>query len=131
MLTKFFSDKKNVTKTALFFPSAPIHHGFTFNLQFLYELKHMVHFSKTCVRFSNFDSVLFLLDFIFLFNKMHRLFDFKNIIILFKLKIREKPHIVLLPDLWFLYCHKKFENSIISAWVGASQKLTLRQNSKF
>ena len=41
------SDKINDTKNALFFLwGAPAHHGFTFNLQFLYELKHKVHLSK-------------------------------------------------------------------------------------
>ena len=40
--------KINVTKNALFFLSrAPTHHSFTFNLQFLYELKHKVHLSET------------------------------------------------------------------------------------
>ena len=35
-------------KYALFFLStAPTHHSFTFNSQFLYELKYMVHLSKT------------------------------------------------------------------------------------
>ena len=33
---------------------------------------------KNCVGFSVFDSVSFLLKFIFLFNKMHGLFDFKD-----------------------------------------------------
>ena len=48
MLKKVFSDKISVTKNALFFLSqAPTHHSFTFNSQFLDELKHMVHFSKT------------------------------------------------------------------------------------
>ena len=36
----------------------------------------------------------------------------------------EKPHTVLLPDLWFLSCNKKFQNSIISAWVGVPQNWT-------
>ena len=48
MLKKFPSDKRNVTKNVAFFLScAPTHHGFTFNLQFLYELKHKFHLSKT------------------------------------------------------------------------------------
>ena len=48
MLKKFPSDKINGTKNALFFLSrAPTHHSFTFNLRFLYELKHKVHLSKT------------------------------------------------------------------------------------
>ena len=38
----------NGTKNALFFLlRAPTHHKFTFNLRFLYELKHMVRLSKT------------------------------------------------------------------------------------
>ena len=62
MLKKFPSDKINGTKNALFFLSrAPTHHSFTFNLRFLYELKHKVRLSKTI-----FDSVSFLLKFIFL-----------------------------------------------------------------
>ena len=48
MLKKFPSDKINGTKNALFFLSrAPTHHSFTFNLLFLYELKHKVLLSKT------------------------------------------------------------------------------------
>ena len=48
MLKKFPSDKINGTKNALFFLSrAPTHHSFTFNLRFLYELKHKVRLSKT------------------------------------------------------------------------------------
>ena len=47
MLKKFPSNKINGTKTALFFLSrAPTRHGFTFNLRFLYELKHEVRLSK-------------------------------------------------------------------------------------
>ena len=72
-------DVLNVTKNALFFLlRAPTHHSFTFNFQFLYELKRMFHLPKLCVGFSIFDSVLFLLNFIFLFNKKHGLFDFKT-----------------------------------------------------
>ena len=79
MLKKFPSGKINGTKSALFFLSrAPTHDSFTFNLRFLYELKHKVRLSKMCGGFSIFDSVLFLLKFIFLFNKMHGLFDFKT-----------------------------------------------------
>ena len=48
MLKKFPSDKINITKNTLFFLSrAPTHYSFTFNSQFLYELKRMVHLSKT------------------------------------------------------------------------------------
>ena len=48
MLKKIHLDKINDTKNAFYFLSrAPTHHSFTFNLRFLYELKHMVHLSKT------------------------------------------------------------------------------------
>ena len=48
MLKKFPWDKINGTKNALFFLSrAPTHHSFTFNLRFLYELKHKVRSFKT------------------------------------------------------------------------------------
>ena len=47
MLKKFPSDQTNVTKNAFFILlRASTHHNFTFNSQFLYELKHMVHLSK-------------------------------------------------------------------------------------
>ena len=48
ILKKFPSDKINGTKSVLFFLSrAPTHHSFTFNLRFLYDLKHKVRLSKT------------------------------------------------------------------------------------
>ena len=79
MLKKFPLDKINGTKDALFFLSrAPTHHSFTFNLRFLYELKHKVRLSKTVRRISIFDYVSFLLKFIFLFKKLLGLFDFKT-----------------------------------------------------
>ena len=52
MLKKNPSDKINGTKNALFFLSrAPTHQSFTFNLRFLYELKHKVRLSKTVFGF--------------------------------------------------------------------------------
>ena len=63
---------------------------------------------KVCVGFPILDFVSVLL--IFFFNQKHGLFDV--IIISFKIKIIEKPHTVLLSDLWFLSCNKKFENSV-------------------
>ena len=47
MLKKIPWDKINGARNAFFFLSrAPTHHSFTFNLQFLYELKHKVCLSK-------------------------------------------------------------------------------------
>ena len=51
---------------------------------------------KQCVRYFIFESVSFLLKFIFLFNKMHGLFDFQNVKTPLKIKILEKLHTVLL-----------------------------------
>ena len=47
-----------------------------FNSQFLFELKHIVRFSKSCMEFPISYSISILLKFIFLFNKMYGLFDF-------------------------------------------------------
>ena len=55
MLKEFPSGKINGTKNALFFLSrAPTHHSLTFNLRFLYELKHKVRLSKTMRRIFHF-----------------------------------------------------------------------------
>ena len=99
---------------SFFLLRAPIHHSFTFNLRFL-TFRGFVSL-KLCVGFSIFDSVTFLLKFIFLSNKMHGVFDF---IIPFKIKMIKQPQIVLLAELWFLSCNKNFKSSVISAWVGA------------
>ena len=81
MSKKFPLDKINVTKNTLFFLSrAPTYHNFTFSPQFLYNLKHKVHLSKSvcmCVEFSIFDSISFLLKFTLLFDKTYGLFDFE------------------------------------------------------
>ena len=42
-----FGQNKRYKKFPLFISRAPAHHGFTFNLWFLYELKHKVRVSKT------------------------------------------------------------------------------------
>ena len=64
MLKKFPSDKINGTKNALFLLSrAPSHHGFTFNLRFLYELKHKVRLFKNV-------SGIFHFRFRFVFSKI-------------------------------------------------------------
>ena len=52
---KILLDKINGTKNVLFFLSrAPTHYSFTFNLLFLYELKHKVRLSKTVCWSSHF-----------------------------------------------------------------------------
>ena len=86
MLKKFPSDKIHVTKNALFFLSRPsTHHSFTFILQFLYELKHMVHLSKIVCWIFYFRFRSFLLKFFFstksmdsLTLKRHNSFKNKN-----------------------------------------------------
>ena len=79
MLKKCPSDKINVAKYALFFLSRALsHHKFTFNLQFLYELKHKFHLSKTVCGIFYF---LFRLVFIKVYSltlKRHNSFQNKN-----------------------------------------------------
>ena len=83
----------NGTKNPLFFLSrAPIQ-------RFLYELKHKVRLSKTLFR-------VFLFRFYVVFIKVYIMFQqnawtlwLKNVIFSFKIKIIEKPHILLLLDL--------------------------------
>ena len=103
ILKKFPSDKINGTKNALFFLSrAPTHHSFTFNLRFLYELKHKVRLSKTVCG-------IFYFRFHYVFDQSLYFYSTKRMdsltlerhITPFKIKIIEKPRIVLLPDVWF------------------------------
>ena len=55
MLEKFLLGKINGTKHVLLFLSqAPTHHNFTFNLQFLYELKYKVRLSKSICQIFHF-----------------------------------------------------------------------------
>ena len=125
MLTKFSSDKINVAKISLFFlPRAPTLHSVTFNCISYLSWSTSFMSLKLCVRFSIFESVSFLINFLFLLNKMRWLFD---VIIHFKNEMIKKPPTGLLPDVWFLSWTKKFESSMISMWVGALQKLTWRQ----
>ena len=91
---------------------------------FLYELKHIVDLSKTMCGIFHFQFKLFFIKvYIFVQQKPWSLWLW-NVIMSFKIKIIEKPHTLLLPDLWFLSCINKFENSMISTWAGAPQKLT-------
>ena len=71
MLKKIPSAKINVTKNALFLLwRAPTHHSFTFNFQFLHEIKHMVHVSKTVCGIFHFRfSLIFTKLFIFVQRK--------------------------------------------------------------
>ena len=78
ILKKFPSDKINGTKNALFFLRAPNDHSFIFNLQFLYEMKHMLCLSKKCVCEFPFWNLFLFYKSLLLFNKIHGLFDFKT-----------------------------------------------------
>ena len=92
---RFPSDKINITKTAVFLSSLS-----NFNLQFLYQLMHMVYLSKTVCGIFHFQFCLIFIEiYIFVQQNMFVLFDFKNVIIPFKIKVIEKIYIVLLPDL--------------------------------
>ena len=72
-----FGQNKRYKKCLVFLLRAPTHHNFTFNLRFLYELKHKRHLSKTVCGIFHFRFPFVLLRFIFLLNKMHDFFTLK------------------------------------------------------
>ena len=82
---------------------------------------------KTCAGFYTFDSASFLLKFSFSFQKKTWTLWPQNIVIPFKIKIMEvTAHTFFCSQMWFLSCSKTFENSLISVWARALQKLTWR-----
>ena len=79
---------------------------------------------KLCMGFSIVDFVSFLLKLIFLLDKMHGLWLW-SVIIPFKIKIIEKPHTVLFPDMWPLKLQQevlKFSDICVS-WSSAKPDL--------
>ena len=123
MLEKLPSDKINGTKNALFFYRELQLIAVLLLIWDCYMSWSTRFISvKLCVGFSIFDSVSISLKFILLFNKIRGLFDFKTSQFFSKTKIIQKPHTVLLLDLWFLRWNIKFWNSMISMWVAAPQK---------
>ena len=73
--------------------------SFTFNSQFLYELKHMVHLSKNMCGIFQFQlRLVFIKVYIFVQQKAWTLF-LQNVTIPFRIKIIEKPHTVWLQNL--------------------------------
>ena len=75
---------------------APTHHSFTFNLRFLYALKHKFRLSKNVCGIFHFRFRFALLKLYFCSTKCMDSFTLDNIIP-FKIKIIEKPPRVLLP----------------------------------
>ena len=123
MLKKFQFGQNKRYKTVLFLLRVPTHHSFTFDLRFLYELKHKVRLSKTVRGIFHFPfRFVSIKVYIFVRQNAWTLWLY-NVIIPFKFKIIEKSLIFLLPAVWFLSCNK-FQNSVICSWVGALQKLT-------
>ena len=118
------SGKVKGPKDSIFFlPWAPTHHSFTFNLRLLHELEHKVRLSKTVSGIFHF---VFIKVYIFVQQNAWALWYFLDIIIPFKTEMIEKPHTISLLELGLSSCNKKFQNSMITAWVGASKKLTWR-----
>ena len=102
---------KNVTKNALFVLSrAPFHHTFTFDSRFLYELEHKIWFSKSVCGIFYFRFRFVFISLLFL--QKAWILRLQNVIIPLKIKITEKPQIILLPYFWFLNYNKKFLNLI-------------------
>ena len=108
ILKNFSSDKINDIKNVFFFVSrAPIHYSFTLISNSYMSWSTRFVSVKLYVRFSIFDYASFLLKFMFLFKKCLDSVTLKGKNS-FQFKVIEKPHIVLLPDLWLLSCNKKF-----------------------
>ena len=84
-----------------------------------YTIRSTRFVSITVFGIFHFNSFPFFMKLIFLINKMHGLDSLTlKRHIPSKMKIIEKPHTVLLQDLWFLSCNKKLYNSMMSLWVG-------------
>ena len=79
MIKTFLSDKINVTKKLSLF--SPAHHSLLLICDSYMSWSTRFVSLKVCEGFSISDSVLFLVKFIFLFNKNHELFD-KNLLVL-------------------------------------------------
>ena len=78
-LKKFPDDKINVTKNALVFLSrAPTQHIFTFNLWFLYKLKHEIHRSKSMCGIFHFQFRLVFIEVYVFFKKIMNCLTLKN-----------------------------------------------------
>ena len=94
-----FWQNKRYKNTSFFHSRAPTHHSLTFNSWFCYELKRKVHLFK------------YVWDFPFsVLSRFDLSFNFCSITSMDKLKIIEKPHTFLLPDLRLLSCNNKFLN---------------------
>ena len=132
----FSSDKEKVTKNALFFLlRAPAHHSYTFNSRFLYELKHNVRLSKSMRGIFNFRFCFVFISKVFstknidsLTSNRHNSFEDSN-------DRKATQNFALSP--LFLSCNNKFwcyicvMFAMIFVWVGALQKRTRRQISKY
>ena len=97
-----FGQNKRYQKCSLFISRAPTHHSCTFNWWFLYDLKHKVHLCKTAWN-SHFRFRFVLIKVYNFVQKNACSFWLQSVIIVFKIKIIEKPHTVLFPDLWFQF----------------------------
>ena len=104
-------DKTQILKkfqNALFFLFwAPTHHSFTFNLWFFYELTHCL-FQRSGSGIFHFWLCFIFIKVYFCSTKCMDSLTLKCHLTPSKIKIIEKPHLVLLPDVRFISCNKKF-----------------------
>ena len=111
-----------------FLLQTPAHHSFTFKLRFFYGLRHKLRLSKTVWDFSFSFPFRFCWSLYFCSSKCMDSLTFKchNT---FKIKVIEKPHTFLLPDVWFLLQQKVLKfNDICVSWC--CPKLTWLQTLK-
>ena len=100
-----------------------------FYLRLLYEPKDNVSLSKTVFGIFHFRfRFVFIKIYIFVQQNTWTLWPW-NVIIYFKIKSTDNPDPVSLPDLLFLSWNKKFQNSMLSAWVGPPQNWLRKSKS--
>ena len=74
----FFGQNKHYKKALFFLLRPPFHHSITFNLQFLYKLKHLVHLSKAFYGMFHFLFRLASIKLYIFLQQKNWLFDFKT-----------------------------------------------------
>ena len=124
ILKKFSSDETNGTKDVLFFCELQFVKVLVLICDSYTSWSTSFVSQNLCVKFSIFDSVSFLLKFIFLFNKIHGLFDFKTSSFFSKLNNRKATHSFASSALTFLLQQEVLKlNDICLSWSSPKTNL--------
>ena len=104
---------------------------FYFILQFSYEMKHMVCFSKPMREIFHFQFRFIFVKVYFFVQQITSTLRHQNFITPFKIKVIEKSQTVLLLDFWLLSSNKKFWNSMVSLQNLTGDKFCKLRKSKY